>query len=157
MFKFLIFSVFCLFGLCAMGVNFISQRRKKTLTLRSFLKMARNQDPRKWVVEDIEDLGLYEINGLFREYSTQINGFCLRIGKYPRIKKENSNETTSYSYRMFVSTKRGFGRTFNNDKRIAKTYKRINQERRRMEKIIKKFQKLGARIKISDILAQATA
>ena len=87
--------------------------------------MARNQNPEKWVVEDIKDSGFYKINGLPREYFTWINGLYLRIGKYPRIKKENNDEVICYSYQMFVSTKKGIGTIFNDSRKIAKTYNRI--------------------------------
>jgi len=63
MFKFMILDIFCWFGLCVFCIIFISKRRKETSTLRSFLKMARNQSPGKWVVENVEDSGFYEIYG----------------------------------------------------------------------------------------------
>ena len=156
MFKFVVFDMFCWLGLCAMGVIFISDRRKKSLSLRSFLKMAKNRSPEKWVVkEDVEDSGFYEIDGLAGEYSTEIAGFCLKIGKYPIFKKsKNGKEIICYSYRMFALTKR-IVRIFQDDKRIAKAYNQIHQERRRMERVIEKWRKGGARIEKSDVLASA--
>ena len=56
---------------------------------------------------------------------------------------------------MFASRKQRIGIIFNNSEKIAKTYKRINQERERMEGIIKKWQRLGTRIKKSAFIYNA--
>jgi len=121
MFNFIVFSIFCWFGLCVLSTIFISRQRKKTLLLRSFLKVAGNQNPGKWVAD----------KGLPREYSIETTGFFLKIGKYLRKKTKNGKEITYYSYRMFVSTREGFNTIFNNNKRIAKTYNRIYRERKK--------------------------
>ena len=137
-FVFIVFSISCWFGLCAMFIIFISRKRNETLSLRSFLKMARNQNPQKWVV-----------SGLPREYSTETAGFFLRIGKYPKIEKKNDHKIICYSYRMFVSTKQGIGTIFDDSKKIAKTYKQIHQEPERMKEILEKWKrkKSGAKIR----------
>jgi len=142
MFNFIVFSIFCWFGLCVLCTILISQKRKETLLLRSFLKIARNQNPGKWVAD----------KGLPREYSIETAGFFLKIGKYLRKKTKNGKEITYYSYRMFVSTREGTSTIFNDNRRIAKTYKQIDQEYERMEKTIGKRQKLSAKVKRKDFL-----
>jgi hypothetical protein len=156
MFKFFVLTVLCWVGLFVLAVIFISDRRKKALLLRSFVKLAKNQSPEKWTVEDVEGSGFYEIKEQPREYSIEISGFCLRIGRYPRNRTKNGDKITYYCHRMFVSRENRADAMFEGLK-IAKTYNQIHQERRKMEKIIEKWQKLGARIRKSDILAPAPA
>ncbi|OGZ17656.1 MAG: hypothetical protein A2V72_02615 [Candidatus Nealsonbacteria bacterium RBG_13_37_56] len=145
---FISFAIFCWISLIFFLIKLAFQQKKKTLLLRSFLKMARNQNPEKWAMkENTEDSGFYKIDGLAREYSTETAGFFLKIGKCSR-----------YSYRMFISTKTekeaigAIFTIFNDNKKIAKIYKRIDRERRRMEKIIEKWQRLGAKVKKNDVL-----
>ena len=148
---FISFAIFCWISLIFFLIKFASQQRKKTFLLRSFLKMARNQSPERWTVkEDTEDSGFYEIDRQAREYSTETADFFLKIGKYSR-----------YSYQMFISTKEEkeekeeigtIFTIFNGSRKIAKTYKQIDQERRRMEKIIEKWQGLGAKVRKNDVL-----
>ena len=147
MFKFVILTVLCWIGLCVLGVIFISDQRKKSLSLRSFVKLAKNQSPEKWTIRQCtENSGFYKTDEEPKEYSTQTADFCLKIGKYPRKKIKNNEEITYYSYRMFVSTK-GVATIFEDNKKIAKAYYQIDQECKRMEKIIKKWQKSDARIR----------
>ena len=144
--------------MCVLCTILISQKRKETLLLRSFLKIARNQNPGKWVVnETMEDSGFYEVDGLHREYSTETANFHLKIGKYLKKKRKNGDETICYSYRMFISTKgkeeiSTIFTIFNDNRRIAKTYKQIDQKYKRMEKTIGKQQKLNAKVKREDFL-----
>lgn len=119
--EFMIFSMFCWFGLVALCAIFTFQQRKKTLLLRTFARMAKNQSPEKWTTTESTE-------GLPREYSTKIVGFSVVIDKYPSV---------PYYYRMFVSKENGVYAIFEGW-RIAKTYKQVDQERRRTEKIIGK-------------------
>lgn len=157
MFKFIILIALCWLGLFVLGVIFISERRKKTLLLRSFVRLAKNRSPERWTIREcIEDSGFYEIDGESREYYTEIAGFCLTIGKYPKKKRKNGEEIICYSYRMFVSTKE-VCTIFQDDKRITRAYNQIDQEHKRREKVIKKLLGSDARIEKSDILVPAPA
>jgi len=145
MIEFIIFDIFCWFGLCALIVFFIYQKRKKTLLLRTFVRMAKNQSPEKWTATESAE-------GLPREYSTKIAGFCLVIGKYP--KKDNGNGVICYSYRMFISRENGADAIFSGS-RITRTYKQVDGARRKTEKTIDKWRRLSAKVKKKDVLAPA--
>jgi len=149
MFNFIVFSIFCWFGLCVLCTILISQKRKETLLLRYFLKIARNQNPGKWVIRKyMGNSRFYKIDGLPREYSIETDNFCLTIGKYLK----NNDKTICYFYRMFISTREGTSTIFNDNRRIAKTYKQIDQKYKRMEKTIGKQQKLNAKVKRENLL-----
>jgi len=86
---FMAFAGLCWIGLIVFVIKFFSRQRNKTLLLRSFIRIAKNQSPERWVKEKItENSGLY--------YSTGVNGFCFKIEARP---------VSSCHRRMFVSGK----------------------------------------------------
>lgn len=147
MFKFVIFSIFCWFCLCALAVFFICQKRKKTLLLRSFIRMAKNQSPEKWMATE-------NAEGLPRQYSTTIAGFYVVIEKYPEKKERNNDETIYYSHRMSISRENMVYAIFDGW-RIAKTYQQVDRERRRTERIIEKWRRSNAKTEKKEALAPA--
>lgn len=138
MIEFIVFDIFCWFGLCALAVFFIYQKRKKTWLLRTFVRMAKNQSPEKWTATE-------NAGGLPRQYSTTISGFCVVIVKYPSIPS---------SYRMFVSKENRAYSIFNGRK-VEKTYNQIDQERRRTERIIEKWRRPNAKTEKKEALVRA--